>query len=818
MSFEINQGWELTSSPPNAYHDCDALQGAIQTWQKAMVPGTVAQSVTDKQNLDASDWWYRCSFSVDEKPDQKEYRLRFDGLATLADIWLNGVHIFSTDNMFKAYYVDVTPLLAQKNMIVICFRSLESALQQKRPRPRWKTKLVSEQSLRWFRTTLLGRIPGWTPAIAPVGPWKGIYLEHPTPLASFNIQTRAVAGVGILNFTASLTQSCTQASLQIGDHIYPLVITETVLTGEITIPDVLLWWPHTHGTPSLLNCSLHLLQNGETVQVDCGKVGFKAVAIDRSLGRVQVRIHGQPVFCRGACWTINDFISLTGDSDRLRKSLTLARNAGVNMLRIGGTMVYETDLFYDLCDEMGIMVWQDFMFANMDYPVTDAAFGQNIKEEVIFQLGRLQKHPCLTVYCGSSEIAQQAAMMGMPEECWSNSFFSETLPTLCDQYHKGIPYFPSSPCAGDMPSQGTLPFHVGTGIAHYYGVGAYKRPITDVKWAKVKFTSETLGFSNVPETKNIVLIMGGRRPVTHHPLWKMNLPRDTDAGWDFEDIRDYYMEQIFQVNAVALRSHDIERYLYLARVTTGEVMKQVYAEWRRPDSCCGGGLVWFFKDIAPGAGWGIIDSENQPKAVYYYLKRAWAAQTIFMTDEGLDGINLHIMNESDAHLNAEVTMHIFQGGKILLESVRQAVSVSPRTAATLSADGLLKHFSDMANVYRFGPPKHDLVVARLIHADTGVVIGEDFYSPQGVHFSYVNKVDFVTSTQTDEQGSVVLTLESDCFLQAVHLEANGYTVDEDYFHLAPRHKKTVRFSPLPDTTCKFKAYLIALNMRDFVTL
>jgi beta-mannosidase len=825
MSLEINHGWELTATPPNAYGDPNALQAVIQPWQKAIVPGTVAQSVAGNSRsadtrFDALDWWYRCSFSG----DQKKYHLRFEGLATLTDIWLNGIHILSTDNMFRTYFI--TSLLKPENTLIICFRSLEAALQQKRPRPRWKTKLVDQQCLRWFRTTLLGRIPGWTPNVAPVGPWKGIYKEEipKIDIVSLDIQTWAESGVGTLRLAATvraedfltLQNQDQTASLRVGQMTYPIRIAEDagghLLSGEIIIPDVPLWWPHTHGKPTLLDCSLQIKIGEQVLQIDCGKVGFKEVDIDRTLGHVQMRIHGTPVFCRGACWTTNDFISLTGSRDELKKSLLLARDAGLNMLRIGGTMVYETELFYNLCNELGIMVWQDFMFANMDYPVTDTAFNQNIQQEASFQLSRLQKHPCITVYCGSSEVAQQAAMMGLPEECWSNAFFSETLPGLCEKYHKGIPYFPSSPC------EGALPFHIGTGISHYYGVGAYRRPITDVKQAKVRFTSECLGFSNVPETHNIDLIMGGRKPATHHPLWKMGVPRDTDAGWDFEDIRDYYMEHLFNVDAVALRSQDMEAYLFLSRATTGEVMKQVYAEWRRPNSDCGGGLIWLFKDISPGAGWGIIDSENRPKAVYYYLKRAWAPQAILITDEGLDGLNLHVINDRDFILSVEITIEIFQEGKTLLASARQSLKVKVHSATTLSSDAMLKHFSDITNVYRFGPSKHDLVVARLIEANTGIVISEDFYFPQGFRFPYITSVRLTTHREVETDGSIVLTLESDCFLQTVHLEAKGYEAYEDYFHLAPKQAKKIRFSPLPNTTQTFRPYLTALNIRDFIAL
>ena len=117
------------------------------------------------------------------------------------------------------------------------------------------------------------------------------------------------------------------------------------------------------------------------------------------------------------------------------------------------------------------------------------------------------------------------------------------------------------------------------------------------------------------------------------------MPRDSGAGWDFEDVRDHYLQELFKVDAVRLRSFDMPRYLELSRVVTGEVMHAVYSEWRSSFSRCAGGLVWFFKDLWPGAGWGIVDSRGFPKAAYYYLRRAWQPRQVTITDEGLDGLH-----------------------------------------------------------------------------------------------------------------------------------------------------------------------------------
>ncbi len=822
---ELNCGWELVDTAPDSLV-IDRLDSASLSWRPAIVPGTVAQSIHEDINLpglyDRRDWWYRTSFA---RPDTQagkhvRHRLRFDGLATLADIWLNGSKILSTNNMFVAESVDVTALLREQNTLVIHFRSLHSALEEKRPRPRWKTALTNHQNLRWFRTTLLGRIPAWSPPIEPVGPWRPIALESVTTIdcTRLDLQTRLNGDVGAISVRAEidmLHDTLNGAELIVADKRYPLQLTSNnpvcALHGDIRIEQAPKWWPNTHGGQPLLPCHIELAIGAATVKIDCGRIGFKSIQIDRHNGAVSFIVNGLPVFCRGACWTTNDFLSLTGTTDSLRQALALARDAHVNMLRIGGTMTYERDEFFALCDEFGIMVWQDFMFANMDYPVADEKFSANITREVKQQLNALQKHVCVAAYCAGSEIEQQAAMMGLPSSEWSNIFFSEILPKLCAEAHIGIPYFRGS------PSEGVLPFHVDTGIAHYYGIGAYRRQLSDVKQASVKFASECLGFSNVPDSETMTLLLDGKLPVPHHPRWKARVPRDSGSGYDFEDIRDFYLQQLFHIDPVTLRSQDVERYYELSRVVTGEVMKQTFAEWRRSNSTCGGALIWFYNDLWPGAGWGIVDSENRPKAVYHYLRRAWAPRTLLITDEGLNGLALHAINETSEACAVKVEIELLQTGRIRIAHAESAFDLPARSSHTLAVDELIGHFTDVTYAYRFGPPKHDTVIARLIDAQSGATLAEDFYFPQGLTLPLQDSSRIEASAHFDENGSVCVSLKSDCLLQSVHIAATGFTPDDDYFHCAPDQLKLVSLSST-STSQKCKIHISALNLSDSIIL
>ena len=239
-------------------------------------------------------------------------------------------------------------------------------------------------------------------------------------------------------------------------------------------------------------------------------------------------------------------------------------------------MVYETDEFYGLCDELGILVWQDFMFANMDYPVDDAAFAPRSSAEARQQLRPAAAAiPASPSSAANSEVEQQAAMLGLPARRVAQSAAStRCCPSSCARWHPGAPYVPST------PSGGALPFHAGSGVAHYYGVGAYLRPLADAAAPACASRPSASASPTCRRRTSSPSRWSDDPPAMHHPRWKARVPRDTGAGWDFEDVRDHYLRELFGVDPARLRSADTARYLELSRVTTGEVMARVFAEWR----------------------------------------------------------------------------------------------------------------------------------------------------------------------------------------------------------------------------------------------
>ncbi len=727
----LSKDWYVMAVEPGSIKLPSELADLSPDWTPAQVPGTVASALRaagkfkyGEHDFDAQDFWFRCLNPTGNSIDATHNLvLNLEGLATLADVYWNDELVLSSDNMFVAHRIDLgsragSDIQQQQHQprLHIHFKALNTALALRRPRPRWKTRLVAQQQLRWIRTTLLGRIPGWSPPVAPVGPFRAISLEV-QPVLRLNhadVRTSLADGDGKiavqLIWQLSPGNTASAAVLAVGDASSPLALSHgddgtCTATGSLTLIQPALWWPHTHGEPALHAATVTVTTSVGVHTLDLGKLGFKALQIDQTKGAFTVQVNGVTVFCRGACWTPTDLISLASTDADLRPTLTLARDAGMNMLRVGGTMVYETDAFYKLCDELGIFVWHDFMFANMDYPVGDTHFAASIEAEVRQFLNCVQSNACIAVLCGNSEIEQQSAMLGLARDQWSNSFFAETLPALCAEIKPDTVYWSSS------PSGGVLPFQVDHAVSHYYGVGAYLRPLEDARRAGVRFTTECLGFSNVPDEASVDELLKNGGQAAHHPAWKTRVPRDGGAGWDFEDIRDHYTAQLFRVDVMRLRYADMPRYLALSRISTGEVIAQTVSEWRRAESACKGALIWFLRDLWLGAGWGLIDASGQPKAAYWHAKRAMQPLTVFLSDEGLNGLEVHIVNDGPTAFTGSLALNLFRNGEPRVAQAHAPVQVPAHGSLSLRADSLFEHFLDTAYAYRFGPAGHHLAVA-----------------------------------------------------------------------------------------------------------
>jgi beta-mannosidase len=792
----------------------------------ASAPSTVAAALASAgklelgapPDLDAHDYWYRTRLP-DPLP-AGDLALVLEGLATLAEVFLDGVLLLRSESMFVEHTVHLAGNARPGAELVLCFRALAPHLAIKRPRPRWRTRLVDQQQLRWVRTTLLGRTPGFCPRVPPVGPYRPVHLVASRDVHVKNAhvasQVQGERGLVVARLVVSaandggLPEAATlvvagDAGEGRGDLRVVHRDGEAQVEGSVAIERMKRWWPHTHGAQPLSSVRVEL-EGGPAIEL--GRVGFRDVVVDRDAdGRgFGLVINGVPVFCRGACWTTDDVLGLGGRT--LDATLDLVRAAGMNMLRVGGTTAYENDAFYDRCDELGVLVFQDFMFANMDYPIGDGAFRAQVEAEARTLLGRLGGRPSLAVLCGGSEVEQQVSMLGMPRELWQSPLFTELLPTLSAELAPGVPYVTSSPTGGD------LPFQTDESITHYYGVGAYLRSFDDARRSRVRFAAECLAFANVPGGAAIERFMGDLDMPFHHPRWKERVPRDRGVGWDFEDVRDHYVRELFGVDPASVRHADPERYLALSRVAPGLAMEATISEFRRPGSSCRGALVFWLQDLWDGAGWGVLDASKAPKSVYYFLSRVFRPVALLCTDEGLNGVFLHAINETTTQVDASVSVTLYRLGETVIARGERALALPPRSATTLRAESLLERFADTSYAYRFGPPGHDLLVGKL--TVSGRVVARVFFVPGRLSVAADPHLGLSAAVES-RSGVMGLEIATNRFAAAISIDVPGYLPDDDFFHLEPGGREFIPLRPRGDAI-PVRGTVRALNSPSSVPL
>lgn len=797
--FPLDADWQLCALAPGA-----GLPTAAADWWPVGRASTAAAALRQlglwqldetPRRFDGEDWCWRLVFDRPPVADDGAvaWVLGFDGLATLAEVWLNGVSLFVSRNMYVAQSMDVTALLRPEgNELLIRCGALDVALAERRPRPRWRAPLVENTQLRWFRTTFLGRTPGWSPPAPPVGPWRDIWLQARSGVQLDDLQLHSpwLGEAGQLVLQARL-QPLGDAAVQrvalvcqsdAGEQSVDLTVaTDGAVRGVLHLAAVRPWWPHTHGEPALYAAGLRVTVSGraEPVTMALGRVGFRQIELDQHDGGFRLRVNGQAVFCRGACWTPLDVVSLRASPEALRAAVRQAREAGMNMLRLPGPMVYEEDAFYAACDAEGMMVWQEFMFANMDYPADDAGFAAEVDAEVTQQLRRWQGHPCITVLCGNSEQEQQAAMWAADRSIWEPALFHRRIADHCAALMPEVPYWPSSSHGG------AFPFRPDVGTSSYYGVGAYLRPVEDARTSGVRFAAECLAFTNVPSASTLART---REDDSAHPYQS----RFKAAERDFHAVRDHYFEQLTGLSSETLRQSDPSRWLALSRWVTGQLMSDTFGQWRSRGSVCGGGLIWFLRDLRPGMGWGLLDDEGVPKAAWHLLRRSLQPVMVALVDKGLNGIDIELVNEHAQALHATLEVAAWHGGQARIAQVNRPVVLAPREAQSLSLVGELDGFMDLGHAYRFGPPPCELITARLRDAD-GRLIAETIHLPKGLNPPRHADVGLQAAVRGSPAAGWVVAVRSAACAVGVQIEvAGGFHPEDDFFTLVPGEQRLIR--------------------------
>lgn len=660
-------------------------------WIPAVVPGGVHESLLkagriehpyiDRNEesirwIEDRDWWYRAGFAVD---DAERIRLIFHGLDTVADVWLNGAHLGHHENMFRPAEFDITHAVAGDNELLVRFRpplaglvAPPSAVELGQrlgavlgdgvglPEALPLATLRRKATFSW----------GWDfgPRVPSIGIWRPVELvrEAGAAITGHHIRTDAIDG-SAADLTVSvdvdvfgkdvgaLSAVVTLVGPAGGTHSVRVPIEVTHGSAALRVERAELWWTHDLGTPALYRVTIDLeTDDGRTLDRRTDRVGLRTIALDQSAdpegGRLfRFVLNGVPTFARGANWIPADMLVGSVDEARYRELIGLARDANMTMLRIWGGGVYEHDAFYAVTDELGILVWQDFMFACVDYPGEDPALQREVTLEAGYQVRRLRNRASIALWCGNNEVqlVHGFAYQGYGPGNWGWDFFHRILPEAVSAFDGTVPYWPGSPW-GEDESEGWMAANgVRDGDRHAWEVwhgfdfGAGGGPYDEPGQARHhrryandrgKFISE-FGIHASPELSTLERWIPPTSLEIH------------SESFDAHN-KDHPKNKGDAVLAIVTGlPTTMEQYVDYTMAAQAEGLKFGVEHYRRRQPHCGGTLVWQLNDVWPGFSWSVIDYDAVPKASYYALKRAFAP-VVATFAETAAGLELWVSNSS----------------------------------------------------------------------------------------------------------------------------------------------------------------------------
>lgn len=817
----LDSGWQFRASG-NVDRD------ELKQWRLAQVPGVIHTDLLrhnlipdpfDRDNefhlqwVGLADWEYQTSFDLSTSELAREHLdLIFEGLDTFADVYLNDQPILQADNMFRRWRVPAKGLLKPgSNSLRIVFHSaVEHMLPYVKSLP---YVLPSISSLNFGNEENLATAPytrkapyqygwDWGPRFLTEGIWQPVRLEmwDSVRVVNFHIHQEKISS-DLAKLSAELEIEAARpisANLSLAHREWsgpenvlpPTSIQLDAGINHISIPlridSPKLWYPAGYGAQSRYRFSASIRAGREMLARAETATGLRSVELRRTADRwgksFEFVVNGVEVFAKGA-----DVIPFDSFPNRVtpelhRKILQAARDAHMNMVREWGGGYYESDDFYDLCDELGIMVWQEFMFGG-DLVPGDVAFQQNVRQEAAEQITRLRDHPSVVLWCGNNEVEtswwgwenrqpfKEAISADARDRVWQDYviLFSDILKSAVTQYADPTPYWPSSPSAdfeelADNPRNGDM---------HYWAVWHQQAAAEDYTKQFPRFMSE-YGFQSFPEMRTI-------RAYAHDPA-------------DF-DIRSTVM-QAHQKNkggnerilTYMLREYrqpkDFASFVYLSQVQQAEIIKIGAEHLRRQRPRTMGSLYWQLNDCWPVASWASIDYYGRWKALHYYARRFYDDVLIspYLHDNKID---VYAVSDHLQPISASIHTRLLDfSGKVLLDQNKD-VQLPAQSSAVYST-------IDKSEWAAKADPRHSFFVFDL-------QVDEKRVSRNLVFFDVTHSLELPvaprieTTIGNNKPGTYALTLQSTQLARNVAVSFGDLDVEieDNYFDLLPNEPITI---------------------------
>jgi beta-mannosidase len=817
---ELNSGWELRSLNAPDHPE-------VKDWHAAQVPGVVQTDLLANkiipdpfygdnearlQWIGLTDWEYRTTFQVDAATLQHEQvDLVFNGLDTFAEVFLNEQPVLTADNMFRTWRVSARPLLKLgPNTLRIIFHSpITSMIPKVKALP---YILPSVSTVNAGNEENIATAPytrkapyqygwDWGPRYVTIGIWKPVWLEiwDSARIENFHIRQIKItkdaallaADVDIESThpeTATVTVSYNSAT----GSALATAATEVVrldsgnnhvsIPLRITAPK--LWYPAGYGAQDRYRFSASVKIGKAIVATAEVTTGLRSIELRRTADQwgksFTFVVNGIPVFAKGANVIPFDSFPTRVTPERHRQILQAARDANMNMVREWGGGIYESDDFYDICDELGLMVWQEFIFGG-DMVPGDPAFQENVRGEAIQQVLRLRDHPSIVIWCGNNEIEagwlawadrlifKESISPPDRERVWQDYvvLFHDIIKSVVEQYANPVPYWPSSPSA-DFEAPPSSP---DNGDVHYWGVWHGLEPIENYNLQNTRFMSE-FGFQSFPEMRTILAFAKPSDLAIDSTVMQSH---QKNHGGN-ERILTYMLREYPE-------PRDFGSFVYLSQVQQAEAIKVGAEHLRRSRPRTMGALFWQLNDCWPGPSWSSIDYFGRWKALQYYARRFYS--DLLISPFAHDGaVDVYVVSDNLQSTNAQVRIRLLDfNGNTLLDKT-QDVQVPAQSSAVYAS-------LNQKELLGSADPDRVVLICELKIAGQTVSRNHVFFDTTRNLALPVKPA--VQTNISGSGGDFVLTLRSPVLARDVYLSFDDLevTLSDNYFDLLPGEEVSI---------------------------
>lgn len=820
---ELNEGWKFK-------------QARLSNWYPATVPGVVHTDLMDNkiiedpffrlnergmQWIDKEDWIYQTTFQLTpEMMGRENIDLIFKGLDTYADVYLNEKKILEANNMFREWKTSIKPdLKPGENVLKIYFHSPIKVDIPKWDALPYQYEAGNDQSENGGvfnkKVSVFARKAGyhygwdWGPRLVTSGIWRPVYVEawdnariNDVFIRQPEVSKSRASLIGEVEILAD--KEIDQANVTITEAASGRVLAGQTVSlqkgiNKISLPFSIkspkLWWSNGLGEPHLYSFRTDLTVNNQTSDAWTEEVGLRSLKIinrpDKDGKTFYVELNGIPVFAKGANYIPQDNFLPRVTPGQYEKTILDAANANMNMLRIWGGGTYESDLFYQLCDRYGILVWQDFMFACSLYPA-EGELLENIRQEAIDNVKRLRNHACIALWCGNNECNdawfnwgwQKRYKAQNPEyeqKIWKqfNDQYNVTLPQVVEEYAPESFYWPSSPFARyDGGSDDR------NGDRHYWEVWHGKKPIEMYNKERSRFFSE-YGFQSFPEFESV------KRYAPRQEDWDIYsevMMSHQRGGMHANELIETYLLNEYR------KPRNFEAFLYMNHVLQGDAIKTAIEAHRRDMPYCMGTLFWQHNDCWPVASWASRDYYGRWKAQHYFARKAYRDILVSPIADEDGQLKVQIVSDRHKACNGRLEVKVMKLTGEVLNSYKRNVIVDANSSKAL--------FSVPLDEALKGVRKEDVFIHAVLLTDKGNSnYTNNYFLVKQKEVNYP-KAQLATSVQPIEGGFEV-TLSSDNFARAVFIatgDANS-SFSDNYFDILPGSSVKVEvYTDLPLAT------------------